>query len=115
MSSQNYINYTQFKNIDIRIGTVIEAYEYNELKKPSIVLKIDFGEKIGIKKSSAQLQKYYKVDELINKQVIAVINFEPKQIGKITSEVLVLGVPDIESEPVLLSPDKKVSNGGKLF
>ena len=115
MSSHNFINYKEFENIDIRIGTVLEAYEYNELKKPSIVMKIDFGEKIGIKKTSAQLKKYYKVDELINKQVIAVINFEPKQIGKITSEVLVLGVPDLESEPVLLSPDKPVNNGGKLF
>ena len=115
MSSQNFINNKEFENIDIRIGTVIEAYEYNELKKPSIILKIDFGEKIGIKKTSAQLQKYYKSDELIDKQVIAVINFEPKQIGKIISEVLVLGVPDIESEPVLLYPDKLVSNGGKLF
>jgi len=115
MSSKILINYNEFENVDIRIGTVIEAYEYNELKIPSIVMKIDFGEKIGIKKTSAQLQKYYKVDELINKQVIAVINFEPKQIGKITSEVLVLGVPDLESEPVLLSPDKPVNNGGKLF
>ena len=67
------------------------------------------------KKTSAQLQKNYNVDDLINKQVIAVINFEPKQIGKITSEVLVLGVPDLEFDPVLLSPDKSVSNGGKLF
>ena len=115
MTAQNIINYKEFKNVDIRIGTVIEAYEYNELKKPSIVMKIDFGEKIGTKKTSAQLQKYYKANELINKQVIAVINFEPKQIGKITSEVLVLGVPDLESEPVLLSPDKLVNNGGKLF
>ena len=115
MSYQNYINYKEFENIDIRIGTIIEAYEYNELRKPSIVMKIDFGEKIGIRKTSAQLQKNYKADELINKQVIAIINFEPKQIGKITSEVLVLGVPDLESEPVLLSPDKLVNNGGKLF
>ena len=115
MSSKNYINYKEFENVDIRIGTIIEAYEYNELKKPSIVMKIDFGEKIGLKKTSAQLQKNYKVDELINKQVIAVINFEPKQIGKITSEVLVLGVPDLESDPILLSPDKSVNNGGKLF
>ena len=90
MSYQNYINYKEFENIDIRIGTIIEAYEYNELRKPSIVMKIDFGEKIGIRKTSAQLQKNYKADELINKQVIAIINFEPKQIGKITSEVLVL-------------------------
>ncbi len=115
MSSQNFISNKEFENVDIRIGTVIEAHEYNELKKPSIVMKIDFGDKIGIKKTSAQLQKYYKTDDLINKQVIAVINFEPKQIGKITSEVLVLGVPDTESEPVLLSPDKIVNNGGKLF
>ena len=115
MSSHNFIDYKKFENVDIRIGTVIEAYEYNELKKPSIILKIDFGEKVGIKKTSAQLQKNYKANELINKQVIAVINFEPKQIGKITSEVLVLGVPDLESEPVLLSPDKLVNNGGKLF
>ena len=115
MSSHNFINYKEFQNVDIRIGTVIEAYEYNELKKPSIILKIDFGEKIGVKKTSAQLQKYYKGYELINKQVIAVINFEPKQIGKITSEVLVLGVPDLENEPILLSPDKPVNNGGKLF
>ena len=115
MSAQNFINYKEFENVDIRIGTVIEAYEYNELKKPSIILKIDFGEKIGIKKTSAQLQKYYKSDELINKQVIAVVNFEPKQIGKIISEVLVLGVPDLENEPILLSPDKPVNNGGKLF
>ena len=115
MISQNFINYKEFENVDIRIGTVIEAYEYNELKKPSIILKIDFGEKIGIKKTSAQLKKYYKGDELINKQVIAVVNFEPKQIGKIISEVLVLGVPDLENEPVLLFPDKPVNNGGKLF
>ena len=115
MNSHNFINYEEFENVDIRIGTIIEAYEYNELNKPSIVLKIDFGEKIGIKKTSAQLQKYYKSDELISKQVIAVINFEPKQIGKIISEVLVLGVPDLENEPVLLSPDKLVNNGGKLF
>ena len=115
MSYHNFIDYKKFENVDIRIGTIIEAYEYNELKKPSIILKIDFGEKIGIKKTSAQLQKYYKCAELINKQVIAVINFKPKQIGKIISEVLVLGVPDLENEPVLLSPDKPVNNGGKLF
>jgi len=115
MSSHNFINYKEFENVDIRIGTVIEAYEYNELKKPSIILKIDFGENVGIKKTSAQLQKYYKSYELINRQVVAVINFEPKQIGKIISEVLVLGVPDLENEPVLLSPDRPVNNGGKLF
>ena len=109
------VSYSDFKKIDIRVGTILSAELNEKLKNPSIVLFIDFGEKIGIKKSSAQLQKYYKSDELINKQVIAVINFKPKQIGKIISEVLVLGVPDLENEPVLLSPDKPVNNGGKLF
>ena len=111
----NTIQYLDFHKVDIRLGTIIEAKEYDQLKIPSILLKINFGEEIGIKKTSAQLQKYYKSDELINKQVIAVVNFKPKQIGKIISEVLVLGVPDLENEPVLLSPDKPVNNGGKLF
>ena len=98
----------------------VSNLEFQPEQSPSPTLKIerlrvDFGEKIGIKKTSAQIQKYYKSDKLINKQVIAVINFEPKQIGKIISEVLVLGVPDLENEPVLLSPDKPVNNGGKLF
>ena len=83
MISHNFINYKEFENVDIRIGTVIEAYEYNELKKPSIILKIDFGEKIGIKKTSAQLQKYYKSDELINKQVIAVVTLNLNKLVKL--------------------------------
>ena len=109
------IQYLDFKKVDIRLGTIIEAKEYNQLKKPSMILKINFGEEIGIKKSSAQLRKNYNPNQLINKQVIAVVNFAPKQIGKIISEVLVLGVPDLENEPILLSPDKPVNNGGKLF
>ena len=98
-----------------RVGTILEVKINEKARKPAYVLKIDFGEKVGIKKTSAQLQKYYKSNELINKQVIAVVNFKPKQIGKIISEVLVLGVPDLENEPILLSPDKPVNNGGKLF
>ena len=78
-------------------------------------MKIDFGDKIGIKKSSAQLQANYKIGELINKQVAAVINFHPKQIGNLISEVLVVGFPDANNQPILLSPDKKVKNGGKLY
>ena len=109
------ITYNDFDKVDIRVGTVISAQENLNLNKPSIVLEIDFGKKIGIKKSSAQLTKNYTSNDLINKQVAAVVNFEPKQIGKIISEVLVLGVPDLENEPVLLSPDKPVNNGGKLF
>tara|TARA_Y100000768_G_C23888045_1_gene638662 strand:+ start:374 stop:718 length:345 start_codon:yes stop_codon:yes gene_type:complete len=113
--SNSKVSYLDFEKVNIRLGTIIEAKEYDELKKPSILLKIDFGDKIGIKKSSAQLQKNYKAEELINKQIIAVINFTPKQIGKVISEVLVLGIPDDENEPILLSPDKKIRNGGKLY
>ena len=112
---KDIVKYEDFEKIEILVGTILEVKINEKARKPAYVLKIDFGEKIGIKKTSAQLQKYYKSDELINKQVIAVVNFEPKQIGKIISEVLVLGAPDLENEPVLLSPDKPVNNGGKLF
>ena len=109
------ISYSEFEKIDIRLGTIIEAKEYNDLKIPSILLQIDFGNEIGIKKSSAQLQKNYSSKQLINKQVIAVVNFNPKQIGKIISEVLVLGLPDENHEPILLSPSIKLKNGLKLY
>ena len=109
------IEYDDFYNVNIRVGTIIRANINNLLKKPSIILKIDFGDKIGIKKSSAQLQANYKISELINKQVAAVINFHPKQIANLISEVLVVGFPDANNQPILLSPDKKVKNGGKLY
>ncbi len=109
------ISFSEFEKIDIRLGTIIEAQENNNLKKPSIILKIDFGKEIGIKKSSAQIKKNYQVNELINKQIIAVVNFEPKQIGNIISEVLVLGLPDMNDQPILLSPQKKMPNGIKLY
>ena len=109
------IDYKDFEKIDIRLGTIIEAKEFDKLRKPSILLKIDFGKNIGIKKSSAQLRQNYLAKELINKQVIAVINFKPKQIGKIISEVLVLGLPDETNEPILVVPSKKLQNGIKLY
>ena len=109
------INYNEFEDVDIRVGTIINAKLSENLNKPSIILLIDFGKKIGLKKSSAQITKNYNLNNLINKQIAAVVNFEPKQIGKMISEVLVLGFPDINDEPVLISPDKKVENGGKLF
>ena len=112
---KNFIKYNEFEKIDIRLGTIIEAEEYDKLNKPSILLKIDFGNEIGIKKSSAQLRKNYNSKELINKQIVAVVNFYPKQIGKIISEVLVLGLPDNEDEPILISPPKKMNNGIKLY
>ena len=109
------IEYKDFQKVEIRVGTIIDAKENNLLKNPSIVMKIDFGNEIGIKKSSAQLQGNYQSINLINKQIAAVINFKPKQIGKVISEVLVLGFPDKHNQPILISPDLKVVNGVKLF
>ena len=109
------LSYSDFMKVDIRVGTILEAEENNKLKQPSIILKIDFGEQIGIKKSSAKLKVNYKIKDLINKQVAAVINFPPKQIGTIISEVLVVGFPNKQNEAILISPDIKVENGGKLY
>ena len=111
----NIIDFLDFEKVDIRVGTIIEVEENNNLKKPSLILKINFGNSLGIKKSSAQLKVNYSISELINKQVAAVVNFKPKQIGNLTSEVLVLGFPDDNNEPILISPDRSIKNGGKLF
>ena len=112
---KNIIDYLDFAKVDIRVGTIIEVEENINLKKPSLILKIDFGNSLGIKKSSAQLKVNYLISELINKQVAAVVNFKPKQIGNLISEVLVLGFPDDNNEPILISPDRNIQNGGKLF
>ena len=109
------IEYKQFLDVDIRVGTIIKAEVNASLKKPSIVLLIDFGKEIGMKKSSAQLIINYNPKNIINKQVAAVVNFKPKQIGNLLSEVLVLGFPDKNEEPILFSPDKMVKNGARLF
>ena len=109
------LSYSDFLKVDIRVGTVLRAEENNDLKKASIILEIDFGQQIGVKKSSAQLKSNYAVQDLIHKQVAAVINFPPKQIGKVMSEVLVLGFPDNQNEPILVSPDYKIKNGGRLY
>ncbi len=113
--SNSLIEFSDFEKIDIRLGTIIEAKENNKLRNPSIILKIDFGDVIGIKKSSAQIKKNYNSESLLNKQVLAVINFPPKQIGNILSEVLVLAVPDENNQPVLITSDKTLSNGIKLY
>ena len=109
------IDLKDFEKVDIRVGTILESTLNDKLNKPSIILIIDFGSKIGLKKTSAQLTKNYNPDELIGKQIAAVINFPPKQIGKMISEILVLGFPDDNNEPILVLPSKKVSNGGKLY
>jgi tRNA-binding protein len=112
---KDLITYSDFLKIEIRLGTIISAELNSKLQKPSFVLKIDFGDEIGIKKSSAQLTKNYKIEQLLHKQIAAVINFPKKQIGDLTSEVLVLGFPDTNNEPILISPDKKLVNGGQLY
>ena len=109
------ISYDEFLKVEICVGTILSAQENNTLKKPSIILTIDFGKNIGVKKSSAQLQANYKCEDLIKKQVVAVVNFPCKQIGNLLSEVLVLGFPHKNNEPVLISPDLKVKNGKRLF
>ena len=109
------ITYADFEAVDIRVGTITRAEPYPEARKPAIKLWVDFGGDIGEKRSSAQITKHYTPDGLIGKQVLAVVNFPPRQIGKVMSEVLVLGMPDTEGEVVLVRPDLPVPDGGKLF
>ncbi len=107
------ISWEDFEKLDLRIGTIIEAKPFEKAKKPAYKLKIDFG-KEGIKNSSAQITTLYNCDELIGKQIIAVINFPPKQIADFMSECLVLGVYDANNNVILLHPDKETKNGNKI-
>ena len=109
------ITFNDFEKIDIRVGTIVQTSVNDKANKLSMLLVIDFGESIGLKKTSAQLMQNYNPDDLLGKQVAAVINFPPKQIGKMISEVLVLGFPNKERNPILIMPSQKVPNGGKLF
>jgi tRNA-binding protein len=109
------ISFDDFRKVDVRVGTIVDAQPFPEARKPSIKLVIDFGPEIGTRKSSAQLVRHYKPEELVGRQVAAVLNFPPRQIGPMMSEVLTLGFPDEEGEVVLFAPDKKLPNGGRLF
>ena len=104
-----------FDRIDIRVGTITEAQPFPEARKPAIKLWIDFGGEIGVKRSSAQIAAHYRPEELVGRQVCAVVNFAPRQIGPFRSEVLTLGMPDPEGAVVLVRPDQAVPNGGRLF
>ncbi|GGC23394.1 tRNA-binding protein [Novosphingobium marinum] len=109
------IGFDDFLAVDIRVGTIVEAEPYPEARKPSVRLKIDFGPAIGIRKSCAQIAALYAPVELAGRQVAAVVNFPPRQIGKALSEVLTLGFADEEGRVVLFAPDRKVPNGARLF
>jgi len=109
------ISYDDFARADIRVGTIVEAEPFPEARKPAFKLKVDFGPEIGIKKSSAQVTVHYAREALVARQVAAVVNFAPRQIGPFMSEVLVLGFPDEAGAVVLIAPTKPVPNGGKLF
>ncbi len=109
------IKFDQFLAVDIRVGTIVAAEPYPEAKKPAFKLKIDFGSGIGVKQSSAQITRHYDCAMLVGRQVAAVVNFPPRQIGKFMSEVLTLGFPDEAGEVVMFAPDIKVPNGARLF
>ena len=109
------INYDDFQKVDIRVGRITRAEPYPEARRPAIKLWVDFGAEIGEKRSSAQITRHYKPEDLIGRLVMGVVNFPPRQIGKVMSEVLVLGVPDQDGEVVLLQPDQDVPLGGKMF
>jgi tRNA-binding protein len=109
------IDFNDFLKVDIRVGTIVDAEAYPEARRPAYKLRVDFGNEIGVKKTSAQITRYYDLQTLPGRQVAAVVNFPPKQIGKFMSEVLVLGFPDADGEVVMVAIDHPVPNGGRLF
>ena len=109
------LSYADFERVDIRVGRIIEVQDFPEARKPAFKLRIDFGPELGIKKSSAQATRHYTKENLLNRLVVAVVNFPPKQIGPFMSEVLTLGVPDGDGAVVLLVPEREVPLGGRMF
>jgi tRNA-binding protein len=109
------ISFDDFMKVDIRVGTIVDAQDFPEARKPAIKLWVDFGGELGVRKTSAQITHHYDLHALVGRQVAAVVNFPPRQIGKFMSEILVLGFPDAHGEVVMIGPDHPVPNGGKLY
>jgi tRNA-binding protein len=114
-SASQRITFDEFLKVDVRVGEVIAAEPFPEARKPAFKLTIDFGPEIGVKKSSAQITTNHTLEELVGRQVLAVVNFPPRQIGPFMSEVLTLGVPDVRGEVMLIGPDRPVPIGGRLY
>lgn len=108
------LSWKEFEKVDMRVGTIISAVPFPEARKPAYQLQIDFGAEIGVRKSSAQLTRLYQIDQLVGKQIVAVVNFPPKQIGKFMSECLVLGAVGAEGEVILLEPERKTKEGLRI-
>jgi tRNA-binding protein len=109
------ISFDDFLKVDIRVGTIVKAEEFPKARKPAYILHIDFGDAIGVKKTSAQITRHYGRDSIVGRQVAAVINFPPRQIGPVMSEVLTLGFPDEDGDVVMIGVDHPVPNGGRLY
>lgn len=109
------IGFDDFLKVDIRVGTIVRTEPFPEARRPAFKIWVDFGAEIGVKKSSAQVTRLYDMDGLVGRQVAAVVNFPPKQVGKFMSEILVLGFPDGEGEVVLIGPERPVPDGGRMY
>lgn len=111
----SHIAFDEFLKVDIRVGTIVEAVEFPEARKPAYKLRIDFGEEVGVKRSSAQITIHYRPEDLVGRKVAAVVNFAPRPIGPFMSEVLTLGFPDANGDIVLVQPEREVPDGSRLF